>query len=138
MTLSSWARDYIFTPVGARAFASPLRRRPMAIASLSYLTSFLVVGAWHGLTANFLLWGLYHGVLLSGHHVYRRTVAARLATNSLYQSTAVRAASIGSDIRVRDRRLDPVRDAEFHGGRASREADHGSRMTRRPLAASTS
>jgi alginate O-acetyltransferase complex protein AlgI len=99
ISLSSWVRDYIFMPVGARAFASPLRQRPMAIASLSYLASFVVVGAWHGLTANFLVWGLYHGVLLSGHHVYRRTVAARLATHpfyqTFYQSGAVRAASIG-------------------------------------------
>jgi alginate O-acetyltransferase complex protein AlgI len=95
ISLSSWVRDYIFMPVGGRAFASPLRRRPMAIASLSYLASFLVVGAWHGLTVNFLLWGLYHGVLLSGHHIYRRTVAARLATSPFYQSTAMRAASVG-------------------------------------------
>jgi alginate O-acetyltransferase complex protein AlgI len=95
ISLSTWVRDYIFMPVGARAFASRLRRRPMAIASLSYLASFAVVGAWHGLTANFLLWGLYQGVLLSGHHVYRRTVAARLATNPLYHSAAVRAASMG-------------------------------------------
>ena len=95
ITLSSWVRDYIFLPVGARSFASPLRRHPIAIASLSYIASFLVVGAWHGLTANYLLWGLYHGVLLSAHHVYRRMVAARLARNPVYQSVAVRAASIG-------------------------------------------
>jgi alginate O-acetyltransferase complex protein AlgI len=95
ISLSSWVRDYIFMPIGTRSFASPLRRRPMVIASLSYITSFVVIGAWHGLTANFLLWGLYHGVLLSGHHIYRRTVAARWATSRIYRSTIVRAASIG-------------------------------------------
>jgi alginate O-acetyltransferase complex protein AlgI len=95
ITLSNWVRDYVFIPIGTRSFASPLRRRPMTIASLSYLASFLVVGAWHGLTANYLLWGLYHGVLLSAHHVFRRTVAARLATSPVYQSIPVQAVSVG-------------------------------------------
>ena len=60
---------------------------------MSYLLSFVVVGAWHGLTANFVLWGLYHGILLSAHHVFKRTVSARFADRSFYHSAAAKAAS---------------------------------------------
>lgn len=93
ISLSSWVRDYIFLPFGRYAFGTGLRRRPLAIAALGYLIAFLAVGAWHGLTANFLLWGAYHGALLGAHHAYRKTIAARLATYAIYQSTAAAIAS---------------------------------------------
>jgi alginate O-acetyltransferase complex protein AlgI len=80
ISLSTWVRDYVFVPLGRAAFATSLRDRPLAIAVVSYLIAFVVVGAWHGLTANFILWGAYHGVLLSIHHVYRRTAGAWWAT----------------------------------------------------------
>ena len=37
---------------------------PIVIATICYLVTFAVVGAWHGLTAAFVLWGLYHGAFL--------------------------------------------------------------------------
>ena len=79
MSLSTWVRDYVFLPLGRAAFGTSLRDRPLAIAVMSYLIAFVVIGAWHGLTANYLLWGAYHGVLLSIHHVYRRTAGVRWA-----------------------------------------------------------
>ena len=84
----------MFLPFGRWAFTTRLRRNPTLIAVLSYLVSFVAVGAWHGLTANFLLWGLYHGVLLSVHQVFRRTVAGHLAAGELYHSAAAKAASV--------------------------------------------
>jgi alginate O-acetyltransferase complex protein AlgI len=66
ITLSHWLRDYIFTPLGRVFFSiGPLRRSPLAIASLCYIITFAVCGIWHGLEATFLLWGIYHGVGLS-------------------------------------------------------------------------
>jgi alginate O-acetyltransferase complex protein AlgI len=79
ISLSTWARDYVFLPLGQAAFATRLRKWPTLIAVLSYLTAFLVIGAWHGLSAPFVLWGLYHGVLLSLYHVYRRTIGKKVA-----------------------------------------------------------
>src|SRR5207248_9224768 len=62
ITLSHWVRDYVFTPRGRTLFRTKLRPWPAAIAAISYLVTFLVVGAWHGLTAGFLIWGAYHGI----------------------------------------------------------------------------
>jgi len=90
ISLSSWVRDYVFLPLGRAAFATRLRERPTIIAVATYLVAFLVMGAWHGLTANFLLWGAYHGALLSIYHVYRRTLGARLAAFPIAHSIPAR------------------------------------------------
>jgi len=89
MTLSAWVRDYVFLPAGRSLFRTRLRASPTAIAAISYLVTFLVVGAWHGLTAAFLAWGLYHGVLLAAYHVIRAKTPVRVAAHPLYRSRFV-------------------------------------------------
>jgi len=92
ITLSHWVRDYVFTPLGRTMFKTRLRRTPVVIAVVSYLVTFTVVGAWHGLTPAFLLWGVYHGVLLSLYHVVRLKTPAWIADRAWYDSRLVRAA----------------------------------------------
>lgn len=86
ISLSSWARDYIFAPLGRGLFRTRLRRFPDLVATLSCLATFLFIGAWHGLTPNYLAWGAYHGLLVAGYLVYRRRVPLTVATSRLYQS----------------------------------------------------
>jgi alginate O-acetyltransferase complex protein AlgI len=73
-------------------FKTRLRRMPAVIAVVSYLVTFTVVGAWHGLTPAFLLWGVYHGALLSLYHVVRLKTPAWIADRPWYGSRLVRAA----------------------------------------------
>ncbi|MCA2001086.1 MAG: hypothetical protein LDL51_04390 [Chloroflexi bacterium] len=57
ISLSSWFRDYVFYPLE--------RRRFMPFSQpLNILVVFALTGLWHGLTRNFLLWGLIHGLAL--------------------------------------------------------------------------
>ena len=77
ITLSQWVRDYVFTPLGRALFGTRLRPHPKAIATISYLVTFAIVGAWHGLELRFVLWGLYHGALLAIFHVWRQYVPVR-------------------------------------------------------------
>ena len=42
-------------------------------SQLALVTDMLVMGAWHGLTANYLLYGLYHGILLAAEQGWERT-----------------------------------------------------------------
>jgi alginate O-acetyltransferase complex protein AlgI len=58
MTLSSWIRDYLFTPM---SFAS--RRRP-ALMPIWLLIAMALCGLWHGAAWTFVLWGVWHGILL--------------------------------------------------------------------------
>jgi len=57
ITLSSWIRDYIYIPLGGS------RDKPSRTMINLLLTMFLC-GLWHGAGVNFILWGLFHAVLL--------------------------------------------------------------------------
>lgn len=89
MSLSSWVREYVFLSLGRVLFKTRLKRRPGIIAAASYMAAFLVVGAWHGLTPNFLVWGGYHGMLLATFHLYKTSIPVSLATSPLYRSRLV-------------------------------------------------
>ena len=61
MTLSRFLREYLYVPLGGNR-ASESR----VLANL--LLTFLLGGLWHGAAWTFVVWGAYHGLLLS---VYR-------------------------------------------------------------------
>jgi alginate O-acetyltransferase complex protein AlgI len=66
VTLSSWLRDYLYIPLGGNRKGE--RRR-----DLNLLATMGLGGLWHGASLNFVAWGVYHGLLLSGtHHARRR------------------------------------------------------------------
>ena len=94
ITLSTWVRDYIFVPTGRRLFATSLRPYPSVIAAVSFLVTFASVGGWHGLTASYLVWGLYHGLLLAMHHAFQAHMPMAIAGSRWYRS------SIGSALGV--------------------------------------
>ena len=59
MSLSGWFRDYVYIPLGgSRAGTAKQVRNILLVWTLT--------GLWHGAAWNFLLWGLYFGILLLG------------------------------------------------------------------------
>ncbi|MCB2173661.1 MBOAT family protein [bacterium] len=62
ISLSTWLRDYLYIPLGGNRFGSLLTFRNLVI------TMFLG-GLWHGANWTFIVWGLFHGVLLIVYHV---------------------------------------------------------------------
>ncbi len=65
MSLSSWIRDYVYIPLGGNR-GSSLRR------VLTLMMTFFCVGLWHGAAWHYVIWGLYHGVLLNLHRLWHR------------------------------------------------------------------
>jgi alginate O-acetyltransferase complex protein AlgI len=62
MSLSRWIRDYLFYPlVGKKATLLALCRAAMV--------SMTLCGIWHGAGWTFVLWGVYHGLLIAAYHV---------------------------------------------------------------------
>lgn len=57
ITLSSWFKDYIYIPLGGN-------RKGLAKQIRNILIVWFLTGAWHGASWNFILWGLYFGVIL--------------------------------------------------------------------------
>lgn len=64
ITLSSWVRDYLYIPLGGN--------RVGPVKSLGNLiVTMLLLGLWHGAGLLFILWGVYHGLLLVIYHVFK-------------------------------------------------------------------
>ena len=57
MSLSSWFRDYVYIPLGGNRC-----KVPRVIFNL--MVVWLLTGFWHGAAWNFVLWGIYYGILL--------------------------------------------------------------------------
>ncbi len=57
ITLSSWFKDYIYIPLGGN-------RKGLAKQIRNILIVWFLTGAWHGASWNFILWGVYFGVIL--------------------------------------------------------------------------
>jgi alginate O-acetyltransferase complex protein AlgI len=57
ISLSNWFRDYVFYPLERR-------RLKWFGQQINILIVFALTGLWHGLTRNFLIWGLIHGLAL--------------------------------------------------------------------------
>ncbi len=61
MTLTLWFRAYFFNPI-TRSLRKNGRLSQSAILLLTQLATMVLIGMWHGITWNFLLWGAWHGV----------------------------------------------------------------------------
>ena len=57
ISLSSWFRDYVYIPLGGNR-----------VSKLKWIRNIFVVwfltGFWHGASWNFIIWGLYFGIIL--------------------------------------------------------------------------
>lgn len=57
-----WIKAFLFTPLMKRLVAAGGRGRENTMMALAVIITFLIVGAWHGTTYSFLLFGLLHGL----------------------------------------------------------------------------
>ena len=58
ITLTSWFRDHVFEPLGGY--------RSAAFGSIAAIVlTFTASGLWHGARWTFVVWGVYHGVLVA-------------------------------------------------------------------------
>jgi D-alanyl-lipoteichoic acid acyltransferase DltB (MBOAT superfamily) len=94
ISLSTWFRDYVYIPLGGS-------RASEAAWARNVLVTFLLSGLWHGASWNYVLWGLYHGVLLvvtRAHQILRPAKgtepgaaprASRLAPRAVLQTAGM-------------------------------------------------
>jgi alginate O-acetyltransferase complex protein AlgI len=68
ITLARWFRTYYFNPLTRRL--RRLQRNPPqgAIVLLMQVSTMALIGLWHGVQWNFLLWGIWHGLGLFLHN----------------------------------------------------------------------
>jgi alginate O-acetyltransferase complex protein AlgI len=78
MSLSTWLRDYLYIPLGGSRASTLLVARNLAVVMF-------LGGLWHGAAWTFVLWGVYHGLLLAGNALVERSVRPALAVPRIYR-----------------------------------------------------
>lgn len=68
MSLSSFFRDYVYIPLGGNK-----RNQLRNIFIVWFLTGF-----WHGASWNFILWGLYYGIILIIEKLFLKKLLERI------------------------------------------------------------
>ncbi len=79
ITLTQWFRAYFFNPVTRwlRSWKKPIPIPIMIL--LTQVATMLLIGFWHGVTWNFTLWGLWHGLGLFIHNRWSDAAKAKAA-----------------------------------------------------------
>jgi D-alanyl-lipoteichoic acid acyltransferase DltB (MBOAT superfamily) len=62
ISLSAWLRDYLYIPLGGSRDGALLTYRNLML-------TMILGGLWHGAAWTYVVWGIYHGVLLVGHRL---------------------------------------------------------------------
>lgn len=72
MTLSFWLRDFVFMRFTRWATKKKVFKNRLHTACWGYMINFGIMGAWHGLTVDYLAYGVYYGLLFCLTDVYQK------------------------------------------------------------------
>jgi D-alanyl-lipoteichoic acid acyltransferase DltB (MBOAT superfamily) len=78
MTLTQWIRGYLFNPL-TRALRRKKKLSAPLIIFITQMTTMLVIGLWHGVTPNFVIWGAWHGLGLFIHNRWSNFAGPKVA-----------------------------------------------------------
>jgi D-alanyl-lipoteichoic acid acyltransferase DltB (MBOAT superfamily) len=96
ITLGTWIRDYLFMPMYKPVVERWPKRAP-SLAWIFFFLAFLVAGAWHGNTANFLIYGALQGLGASAAKICENAIIAARGRNgwkAYMKSPGIRFAAI--------------------------------------------
>ena len=84
MTLSGWFKDYVYIPLGGNRVSTLKHIRNIFIV-------WMLTGLWHGASWNFIIWGLYFGVILIIEKYFLNKILEKLpkVTRVIYTSFIV-------------------------------------------------
>lgn len=67
ISLGSWFREYVYIPLGGNRCSIPKQVRNLFVV-------WFLTGLWHGSSWNFIVWGLYYGVILFIEKIFLKNV----------------------------------------------------------------
>lgn len=76
MTLTGWIRNYCFNPLTRSLRKKKLPQWLMILAG--QLVTMILIGLWHGVTVNFLIWGVWNALALFVHQLYADRLGKRV------------------------------------------------------------
>jgi membrane protein involved in D-alanine export len=72
ISLSAWFRDHIYTRFVLASAKGKWFASNHTASYVGYGITFGLMGLWHGLAPNFLIYGFYHAALLIGYDLFKR------------------------------------------------------------------
>lgn len=72
MTLSHWFRDYVYMRITLILARRKFISKRYLISTAGYGSLFILMGLWHGLELHYIVYGLYHAVMMIGYEGFER------------------------------------------------------------------
>ena len=72
ITLSTWLRDFVFSRVVMRFMRKKVFKKRLTTAMVAYMINMTFMGFWHGVTLPYIVYGVYHGVLMALFEWYQK------------------------------------------------------------------
>ena len=73
MSLSHWFRDFVFSRLVFTMFKKKIFKSSLTTAMVAYIVNMTLMGVWHGINFSYLLYGLYHGIILAITEYFQKT-----------------------------------------------------------------
>jgi alginate O-acetyltransferase complex protein AlgI len=94
ITLTQWIRGYFFNPI-TRALRKKRTLPAPLIIFITQMSTMIVIGLWHGVTFNFIIWGAWHGLGLFIHNRWSSFIGPKLAIAKEENPSLAKAFHIG-------------------------------------------
>ena len=72
ITLSTWLRDFVFSRVVMRFMRKKVFKKRLTTAMVAYIINMTFMGFWHGVTLPYIVYGVYHGMLMALFEWYQK------------------------------------------------------------------
>lgn len=77
ISLSRWFGDYLFSRLVLNFLRSGVIKKQKTAIRFAYMITMLTMGIWHGFTTYYILYGLYHGIMLVISDIYVKSKSYR-------------------------------------------------------------
>ena len=91
ISLSTWFNDYLFSRIVLNGMRSGFFKDTKRASRIAYVVTMLTMGVWHGFYLHYILYGLYHGVLLVATDVWLKSKTFRSVKKMRYYDWVSRA-----------------------------------------------
>src|SRR5260221_1181861 len=88
ITLTQWIRSYFFNPFN-RWIRGYKNLSAWTMILIGQLATMLLIGLWHGITINFILWGAWHGLGLFFQNRWSDFAKTRFTTTNPHTQTVM-------------------------------------------------
>lgn len=72
ISLSTWLRDFVFMRFTQFAVARKLFKSRITTACVGFMVNMVLMGLWHGITPDYFVYGVYHGLGLAACHYLQK------------------------------------------------------------------